>query len=143
MQANTACGCVLFDLLPIPIRPTLFTWPVPLHVNFATTMYIHTLRVGQNHTYTVCIRYFWQGNHQMYGVNIRFWPALRTLHVTVWNFPAYNRLICGLSPYTHRRWLRRPRGGRPAPRCRHPTRVTGEQRNRGKHLVVQAVTHLL
>jgi len=25
-------------------------------------------RVGQNHTYTVFIRYFWQGNHQIYGV---------------------------------------------------------------------------
>jgi hypothetical protein len=27
-------------------------------------------RVGQNHLYTVYIRYFWQGNHQIYG-NIR------------------------------------------------------------------------
>jgi adenosyl cobinamide kinase/adenosyl cobinamide phosphate guanylyltransferase len=24
-------------------------------------------RVGHNHIYTVCIRYFWQGNHQIYG----------------------------------------------------------------------------
>jgi len=24
-------------------------------------------RVGQNHTYTVYIRFFWQGNHQIYG----------------------------------------------------------------------------
>jgi len=24
-------------------------------------------RVGQNHIYTVCIRYFWQGNHEIYG----------------------------------------------------------------------------
>ena len=24
-------------------------------------------RVGQNHTYTVCIRYIWQGNHHIYG----------------------------------------------------------------------------
>ena len=24
-------------------------------------------RVGQNHIYTVHIRYFWQGNHEMYG----------------------------------------------------------------------------
>jgi len=24
-------------------------------------------RVGQNHTYTVYIRYFWQGHHQIYG----------------------------------------------------------------------------
>jgi len=27
----------------------------------------HLCRVGQNHLYTVCIRYFWQGNHQKYG----------------------------------------------------------------------------
>ena len=25
------------------------------------------LRVGQNHIYTVCIRYFWQGFHHIYG----------------------------------------------------------------------------
>jgi len=30
-------------------------------------------RVGQNHIY---IRYFWQGDHQIYGANIRFWPTL-------------------------------------------------------------------
>ena len=33
-------------------------------------------RIGQNHTYTEYIRYFWQGNHQKYGVYIRFWPTL-------------------------------------------------------------------
>ena len=27
----------------------------------------HTCRVGQNHIYTVYMRYFWQGNHQIYG----------------------------------------------------------------------------
>jgi len=34
--------------------------------------------VGQNHihgVHTVYIRYFWQGNRQMYG-HIRFWPTL-------------------------------------------------------------------
>jgi len=25
-------------------------------------------RVGQNHTYTVYKRYFWQGNHQIYDI---------------------------------------------------------------------------
>jgi hypothetical protein len=30
----------------------------------------NTCRVGQNHIYTVYKRYFWQGNHQIYG-NIR------------------------------------------------------------------------
>jgi hypothetical protein len=36
-------------------------------------------RVGQNHKYTVYIRYCWQGNHQIYGhirYYIRFWPTL-------------------------------------------------------------------
>ena len=28
-------------------------------------------RVGQNNIYTVCIRYFWQGNHHIYG-HIRY-----------------------------------------------------------------------
>jgi hypothetical protein len=37
-------------------------------------------------TYTVYIRYFWQGNHQIYGVYIRFWPTL---------------LICDPTPYTY------------------------------------------
>jgi hypothetical protein len=27
-------------------------------------------RVGQNHVYTVYIRYFWQGNHHIYGVYV-------------------------------------------------------------------------
>ena len=33
-------------------------------------------RVGQNHIYTVYIRWFGLGNHQIYGVYIRFWPTL-------------------------------------------------------------------
>jgi hypothetical protein len=36
--------------------------------------------VGQNHTYTVCIRYFWQGDHQIYG-------HLRCIY-TVWANPS-------------------------------------------------------
>jgi len=28
---------------------------------------LYICRVGQNHIYTVYIRYFWQGNHQIYG----------------------------------------------------------------------------
>jgi len=31
----------------------------------STKLHIH--RVGQNHIYMVYIRYFWQGNHQIYG----------------------------------------------------------------------------
>ena len=38
------------------------------------------VRVGQNHTYTVYTRYFWQVNYQNYGhvrrIYIRFWPTL-------------------------------------------------------------------
>ena len=47
-------------------------------------------RVGQNHIYTVYIRFIWQGNHQIYGgirrIYIRFWPTLLItvgVHVTV------------------------------------------------------------
>jgi hypothetical protein len=32
-------------------------------------------RVGQNHIYTVYIRYFWLGNHQIYCVYIRIYTA--------------------------------------------------------------------
>jgi len=28
---------------------------------------VDTIRIGQNHIYTVYIRYFWQGNHRIYG----------------------------------------------------------------------------
>ena len=33
-------------------------------------------RVGQNHMYTVYIRYFWLGNHQTHGVYIRIYTVL-------------------------------------------------------------------
>ena len=46
-------------------------------------MYVYICRVGQNHIYTVYIRYFWQGNHKtyqniwcIYGAYIRSWPTL-------------------------------------------------------------------
>jgi len=43
----------------------------------------HIVRVGQNHIYTVYIRHFRQGNHQMYGHIWRIYtvlanPAYRT-----------------------------------------------------------------
>jgi len=49
------------------------------HAAKCTSRYIHNMtrntyctrlitRVGQNHVYTVYIRYFWQGNHQIYGL---------------------------------------------------------------------------
>ena len=39
---------------------------------FKANMY----RVGQNHIYTVCIRCFWQLDHRMYGVHIRWYTIL-------------------------------------------------------------------
>jgi hypothetical protein len=33
-------------------------------------------RVGQNHIYTVYIRYFWLGNHQIYSAYIRIYTVL-------------------------------------------------------------------
>ena len=36
----------------------------------------HMSRVGQNHIYTVYIRYFWLGNNQIYGVYIRIYTVL-------------------------------------------------------------------
>ena len=45
-------------------------------------------RVGQNHIYTVYIRYFWQENHQIYGVYIRFWPTLVVLYAVCSLWPA-------------------------------------------------------
>ena len=39
--------------------------------------YLHVnSRVGQNHIYTVHIRYFWLANHQIYGVYIRIYTVL-------------------------------------------------------------------
>ena len=34
------------------------------------------IRAGHNHIYTLHIRYFWQGDHHMYGAYVRFWPTL-------------------------------------------------------------------
>ena len=45
--------------------------PIPI-----TYYLLHIAKVGQNHIHTVYIRYFWQGNHQIYGAYIRFWPTL-------------------------------------------------------------------
>ena len=44
--------------------------PRPTHsISWAETHYklLNIARVGQNHIYTVFLRYFWQGNHQIYG----------------------------------------------------------------------------
>ena len=46
-------------------------------------IYIYTRYFGREITkytviYGVYTRYFWQGNHQVYGVYVRFWPTLMT-----------------------------------------------------------------
>jgi hypothetical protein len=50
------------------------TFRLHWYAGLARTIYI----------YTVCIRYFWQGNHQIYDhircINIRFWPTLLVCH---------------------------------------------------------------
>ena len=47
----------------------LYTLPCGhVHTHPCEPMYTRIWsRVGQNHIYTVYIRYFWQGNHQLYG----------------------------------------------------------------------------
>jgi len=47
-------------------------------------------RVGQNHIYTVNIRYFWQGNHQIYG-------HIRCIYTVLAN-PIYD---CKIKEMTH------------------------------------------
>jgi len=48
----------------------------------------HTFRVGQINIYTVYTRYFWQGNHQVYG-------HVRCIYTVLANFTyfAYVRLV--------------------------------------------------
>ena len=42
------------------------------------------LRVVQSHIYTVYVRYFWQGNHQLYG-------HIRCIHMALANTSMYPR----------------------------------------------------
>jgi len=53
-------------------------------------------RVGQNHIYTVYIRYFWLGNHQIYGVYIHVYTVLANpsyVYTSVPTHPPYCNLI--------------------------------------------------
>jgi hypothetical protein len=45
--------------------------------------WLHIIRVGQNHIYTVYIQYFWQGNFNMYG-------HIRCIYTVLAN-PTYDR----------------------------------------------------
>ena len=59
-------------------------------------------RVGQNHIYTVYIRYFWQGNYNctvIYGVYIRFWPTLPKYLLCARHFLAKFVAMC--TPFAH------------------------------------------
>jgi len=49
-----------------------------LQLKQRTDDFFNILRVGQNHIKTVYIRYFWQGNHQIYS-HMQFWPTLDIL----------------------------------------------------------------
>ena len=67
------CVCVPACLLQEWSQPQIPYAQIPRNYNI--------YRVGQNHIYTVYIRYFWQGITQftvIYGAYIRFWP---TLHI--------------------------------------------------------------
>jgi hypothetical protein len=50
-------------------------------------------RVGQNHVYTVFIRYVWQGNHQIYG-------HIRCIYTVLAN-PRNGGLGCGAAANVH------------------------------------------
>ena len=66
--------------------------PPRAHIGLARTVHTkirriqirHITRVGQNHIYTVYIRYFWLGDHQIYG-------HIRCLHTVPAN-PTYTRI---------------------------------------------------
>ena len=66
----------------------LLLCPPSFHIPWIGSSCMHALRrtpcstIGQNRIYTVYIRYFWQGNHHMYGAYIRFWPTLQMMHST-------------------------------------------------------------
>ena len=79
----------------------LYTLPCGhVHTHPCEPMYTRIWsRVGQNHIYTVNIRYFWQGNHQIYG-------HIRCIHTVLANptcmvqaNPAY-LIILYLHPYS-------------------------------------------
>jgi hypothetical protein len=58
-----------------------------------TTKYV-IYRVGQNHTYTVHARYFWQGNHQIYGHKRCIYTVLANpSYLTVYNLLLTHSLV--------------------------------------------------
>jgi len=60
--------CVLLCALKLAHHSCVYvrvTYTHNTHV-YTEACTTHNCRVGQNHTYTVHTRYFWQGNHQIY-----------------------------------------------------------------------------
>ena len=62
-------------------QPYIFDMPAPLAAYRADALLAlpHIARVGQNHIYTVYIRYFWHGNHQIYGL-------IRHIYIRCWHY---------------------------------------------------------
>jgi len=59
----------------------------------------HIHRVGQNHIYTVCIRYFWQGNHHIYGhIRCIYTVLASPTHTTFGGFSVF--LACLLNVWS-------------------------------------------
>ena len=52
-------------------------------------------RVGQYHIYTVCIRYFWQGNQQIYG-------HIRCIYTVLASPRNESDTVVPVKAYTHR-----------------------------------------
>jgi hypothetical protein len=83
---------LLFQGVPEPYEHIMYQTGMSInyyqcqHVGDSTQMETectHMCRVGQNHIYTVYIRYFWQGNHQIYGhIRCIYTVLANTTHVT-------------------------------------------------------------
>jgi len=82
-RSTTVAFCRLSGIKVDADGNTLIMVPV-MHV----TTYIHMYRVGQNHIYTVYIRYFWQGNHQIYGYIRCIYTVLANPTYTVYTYTA-------------------------------------------------------
>ena len=74
-----ACVCLR---VPACVRVCV---PVQMLMCFVC-VYVHMIRVDQNPMYTVYIRYFWQGYHQLYGF-------IRCICTVLAN-PTYDACVC-------------------------------------------------
>ena len=71
----TSSPCLVLDVL---LENDVFTSSIQSLPQFCAS--VSVIKVGQDHIYMVYIHYSWQGNHQIYGVYIRFWPTLVIMH---------------------------------------------------------------